>query len=89
MYVPASVAFAPVTVVGVGPASLFVIHVVRDALGKQKTSILAQGGKDKKNAGEHPGFYGGEALGFGRVGRHCVENVDQHQEERDQQRHSS
>ena len=43
--------------------------------------------EDEEDACEHPDLDGGESLGLGRVGRDVVEDVDQHEEQRDQQRH--
>ena len=41
----------------------------------------------KEDACEHPDLDGGESLGLGRVGRDVVEDVDQHEEQCDEQRH--
>ena len=50
-------------------------------------SLLYESTKYKENAGQHPGFYGSQTLSLGCVGGHCVEDVDQHQEQGDQEGH--
>ena len=45
--------------------------------------------EDKEDAREHPYLDGREPLGLGGVGRDVVEDVDQHEEERDQEGHAS
>ena len=50
-------------------------------------SLLYKSTKYKKNAGQHPGFYRSQPLCLGCVGGDGVEDVDQHQEQGDQERH--
>ena len=45
--------------------------------------------KDKENACQHPYLNSSEGLRLGRVGGDVVEDVDQHQEQRYQQRHAT
>ena len=40
--------------------------------------------ENEKDASEHPYLDGREALGLGRVGRDVVEDVDEHEEQRDE-----
>ena len=51
--------------------------------------LLYQGSEDEEDTCQHPGLDGSQSLCFGRVRCHRVENVDQHKEEGDEQRHSA
>ena len=48
---------------------------------------LYEGAEHEEDAGEHPGLDGRQPLRLGRVRRHRVEDVDEHQEEGDEERH--
>ena len=49
--------------------------------------LLDEGPEDEENAREHPRLDGRQPLRLWRVGRHRVEDVDEHEEQGDEQRH--
>ena len=54
---------------------------------KQHSSESQESSKDKEDAGDDPGWDGGESFNVGRVCRDVGEDVDQHEEEGHQQGH--
>ena len=54
---------------------------------KKPSSPTHKSPKHKEDAGEHPGLYCCQTLSLGCVGGDGVEDVDQHQEQGDQERH--
>ena len=55
----------------------------------QEVCVAEESPKDKEDADQHPGADGGHALHVGGVGCHDVEDVDEHEEEGDEHRHSA
>ena len=48
-----------------------------------------EGSEHEEDAGKHPDFDGGEALGLGRVGVDVIEDVDEDKEESDEESHAA
>ena len=51
--------------------------------------IFEEDAKDVENAHHHPRFNCGQALRFGRISGHTVEDVNQHQKQGDEESHPS
>ena len=49
--------------------------------------LLHQRAEHEEDAGQHPGLDGGQPLRLRGVCGHCVEDVDEHQEDGDEERH--
>ena len=56
---------------------------------EQEDGVFAEGPEDEDDAGDDPGLDGRQALGLGRVRLDRVEDVDQHEEDCHQERHST
>ena len=56
---------------------------------EQEDGVFAEGPEDKDYTGDDPGLDGRQALGLGRVRLDRVEDVDQHEEDCHQERHST
>ena len=70
-----------------GIPTKYCIEVASRRLDSMMIDLLNQSPKHEEDACQHPGFYSSETLRLGSVGGDGVEDVDQHQEQSDQQRH--